>query len=373
MIYLDYAATTPLDPRVIEVMRGCEAIYGNPSSQHAEGRKARTIIDNGRDDVAAYFNAKSSEIIFTSGGTEADNLAVKGTALANRKRGNHIITTAIEHHAVLATCAALECDGFKVTCVKPDINGIVSPQQISEAITSKTILVSVMTANNEIGTIQPIKEIAEICKKNDVLFHTDAVQAAGEIVIDTTKIPVDLISISAHKIYGPKGIGALYIRSGTRITPQLHGGQQETGRRAGTESPAVIAGFATALKILPDADELAKICGMRNSFIYDIGDIPGIRFHGDMQNRLAGNINFAIAGITGEKLMMALDLRGIYVSTGAACAAGAVGASHVITALGYDPGQSAEAIRISIGRGTTADEMRETAQVIREIVGKFIF
>ncbi|MEI6521422.1 MAG: cysteine desulfurase family protein [bacterium] len=373
MIYLDYAASTPLDPRVIEVMRNCEGIYGNPSSQHAEGRKARAIIDNARDDVAAYFNAKSSEIIFTSGGTESDNLAIKGVAMANRKRGNHIVTTTIEHHAVLETCAALECGGFKVTYVKPDKNGLISPQQISDAITSETILVSVMAANNEIGTIQPIGEIAAICKEKDVLFHTDAVQAAGEIRIDIAQMPVDLISISAHKIYGPKGIGALYVRSGTRITPHLHGGQQETGRRAGTEQLPAIAGFAAAVKILPDAVEINKIRKMRNSFIREIADIPGIRFHGDMKNRLAGNINFAIAGITGEKLMMALDLRGICVSTGAACAAGAVGASHVITALGYTPTQSAEAIRISIGRGTTADEMRETALVIREIVIKINF
>jgi cysteine desulfurase len=293
--------------------------------------------------------------------------------MANRKRGNHIVTTAIEHHAVLETCAALECDGFKVTYVKPDENGLILTQHIQDAMTTETILVSVMAANNEIGTIQPIGEIAAICKARGILFHTDAVQATGEIRIDSTQMPVDLISISAHKIYGPKGIGALYVRSGTRITPHLHGGQQETGRRAGTEQLPAIAGFAVAVKILPDADEINKIREMRNNFIHEVADIPGIRFHGDLQNRLAGNINFAIAGITGEKLMMALDLRGICISTGAACAAGAVGASHVITALGYNTKQSAEAVRISIGRGTTTDEMRETAKAIREIAGKLIF
>jgi cysteine desulfurase len=372
MIYLDYAATTPMDSLVINAMRECEDIYGNPSSQHAAGRKARAMIDDARDVVAEYFNAKSSEIIFTSGGTEADNLAIKGIAKANNERGNHIVTTAIEHHAVLESCAVLECDGYKVTYVKPDSYGVVDQQQISNAITQDTILVSVMTANNEIGTIQPISEIAVICRERDVLFHTDAVQAAGEIKIDTALIPVDLISISAHKIYGPKGIGALYARSGTRIIPHLHGGQQETGRRAGTESPSAAAGFATALKILPDAVEIAEIRKMRDDFISDIVGIPGIRFHGDMRQRLAGNINFAIAGITGEKMMMALDLRGICVSTGAACAAGAVGASHVITALGYDHRQSAEAIRISIGRGTTDEDLRETARAIREIIGGII-
>ncbi len=370
MIYLDYAASTPVGPRVSAAVRECEGIYGNPSSQHGAGRKARTIIDNARDDVAAMLNAKSSEIIFTSGGTEADNLAIKGVAKTNRKRGNHIITTAIEHHAVLETCAALERGGFKITYLNPDKNGIINPQQIINAITPETILVSVMAANNEIGTIQPLSEIAGICKEKDILFHTDAVQAISEIKIDTGQIPVNLVSISAHKIYGPKGIGALYVRSGTRITSHLHGGQQETGRRAGTESTALIAGLATAVKILPDTGEISRIREIRDEFISEISAIPGIRFHGDMQYRLAGNINFAIAGITGEKMMMALDLRGICISTGAACAAGAVAASHVITALGYPPAQSAEAVRISIGRGTTIEELHETATVIREIAAK---
>ncbi|MHB9133532.1 MAG: cysteine desulfurase family protein [Armatimonadota bacterium] len=369
MIYLDYAATTPLDPHVDEVMRryGRE-IFGNPSSQHAAGRAARAAVDDARDLIADHLGARAAEIIFTCSGTEANNLAIKGVARAQRARGNHIITSAIEHHAVLESCLALEREGFRVTCLPPDAAGIVHPRQVAEAITAETILVAVMYANNEIGAIQPIAEIGAICREHGIPFHTDAVQAAGELGLGVKALNVDLMALSAHKIYGPKGVGALYVRTGTPLQPLLDGGEQEQGRRAGTENVAGIAGFATALSLVPNAEETTRVRTLRDQLIDALLAIPGARLHGDRRQRLANNINIGFDRVSGESLLLALDLAGIAASTGAACAAGAVEPSHVIQALGYPKEQALEAVRLTLGRGTTEEEIRETICTINEII-----
>lgn len=369
MIYLDYAASTLLDPCVEEAMRpyGRE-IFANPSSLHTAGRAARGAIDDARDVVADHLEARATEIIFTCSGTEADNLAIKGVARARRVHGNHIITTAFEHHAVLESCRALEQEGFRTTYLLPDAAGFVYPEQVAEAMTPDTILVSVMYVNNEIGTIQPVAEIGAICRERGIPFHTDAVQAASELDLRVNALNVDLMAISAHKIYGPKGAGALYVRTGTPLLPLLDGGGQEQGRRAGTENVAGIVGFATALTLVPDTAEVAKLFALRDLLMDGLLVIPGARLHGDRERRLANNVNVGFDGVSGESLLVALDLAGIAASPGAACMVGAVEPSHVMLALGYTKEQALEAVRITLGRGTTEGEIRETIRTINEIV-----
>ncbi|HOS42181.1 MAG TPA: cysteine desulfurase family protein [Armatimonadota bacterium] len=369
MIYLDYAATTPLDPRAEAAMAPfARAAFGNPSSLHAAGRAARAALDGARDTVADWLGCSISDVIFTSGGTESDNLALKGAARALRSRGTHVITTAVEHHAVLESCAALTRDGFQVTYLSPDRDGLISPDQVAAALTPETILVSVMMANNEIGTIQPIAEIGRLCRARRVVFHTDAVQAAGELPVRVRELSVDLLTVSAHKLYGPKGVGALYARGGTRLQPLLDGGGQEHERRAGTENVAGIVGFAEALRGMPDADEIARLRARRDRLLDGLLAIPDSRLHGSRSQRLANNANVAFAGVAGETLVLALDLEGIAAGTGAACAAGAVEPSHVIQALGYDRVRAREAVRFSLGRGTTAEEIDRTVEIVRRLV-----
>jgi len=369
MIYLDYAAATPLDPRVEEAMQPFgRVMFGNPSSLHAAGRTARAAVDAARDTVAAYLGADAAEIIFTSGGTEADNLAIAGTARALRSRGTHLVTTAIEHHAVLASCRALEEDGFRVTYLRPNSAGLIDPEQVAAAITAETVLVSVMAANNEVGAIQPIAEIGAMCRARRIPLHTDAVQAAGELRLRVDELQVDLLTLSAHKIYGPKGAGALYVRAGTRLRPLLHGGGQEHERRAGTENVAGIAGLAAALALLGDPAETARVRALRDRLIDGALSIPGSRLHGDAGRRLANNVNVGFDGAAGETLLLALDLEGIAISTGAACAAGAVEPSHVPAAMGYSRVQAGEAVRLTLGRWTTAEEIDRTLAALREIV-----
>lgn len=368
-IYLDYAATTPLDAGVAEAMRPFGSVtFANPSSLHAPGRRARAAIDDARDTVADRLGARAAEILFTSGGTEADNLAVKGIARALRTRGNHLLTTAIEHHAVLDSCRALEHEGFRVTYLRPDADGLIAPAQVVDAITPETILVSVMYANNEMGVVQPIAEIGQACRARRVTFHTDAVQAAGELPLDVAALHVDLLSLSAHKIYGPKGVGALYVRTGTRLHPLLDGGGQEHERRAGTENVAGIVGLAAALRQAHRDDEIARLRALRNQLIDGLLAMPDSRLHGSRTRRLANNVNIGFAGVPGDTLLLALDLVGIAVSTGAACSAGAAEPSHVIQAMGYPYVHAQEAIRLSLGRFTTEQDIRHTLAVLAELV-----
>jgi len=369
MIYLDHAATTPLDLSVEELMRpfGRE-VYGNPSSAHGAGRRARFAIDEARDRVADQLNARAAEIIFTSGGTEADNLALFGVARAMRTRGQHIITTAIEHHAVLSSCAALEREGFQVSYLRPAGDGLLAPAQVEAAITPQTILVSVSYANNEVGVVQPIAKIGCLCRERKVLFHSDAVQAAGELSLSVQELQVDLLSLSAHKIYGPKGVGALYVRAGTRMQPVCYGGGQEHERRAGTENVAGIIGLACALERAQDPTEISRQRQLREMLIEGVLAISGSRLHGNRIQRLAGNVNIGFAGVPGETLQLALDLEGIACSTGAACAAGAATPSHVLMAMGYTRTQAQEALRLTLGRGTTSEEIRQTIATLTTLV-----
>lgn len=370
-LYLDYAATTPLDERVLAAMRPYqENVFGNPSSQHSFGRAARAAVDAARDMVADLLGARSSEIIFTSGGTEANNLAIKGVAHAAVVRGNHLITTAFEHHAVLAPCKTLARTGFLITYLQPDTNGSISAAQVANHITPATTLVSVMLANNEIGTIQPVHEIAEICHAHGVHLHTDAVQAAGEFALNVDEFGVDLLSLSGHKIYGPKGVGVLYIRSGVRLQPQMDGGGQELERRAGTESVAAIVGFAEALRLAHDPSEIIRQRILRDLLIDGLLALPGTMLNGGRAPRLSNNVNVSFAGIPGETMLLALDLSGIAISTGAACSAGAVEASHVLLALGRSPAVAAEAIRLSLGRATTESDIIRTIKTVKQIAGR---
>jgi len=371
MIYLDYAAATPLDARVGEAMRrfGRE-VFGNPSSLHGAGRAARAAIDAARDGVAEMLNARSSEILFTSGGTESDNLAIKGVAQALKSRGTHIITTAIEHHAVLESCLALEREGFRVTVLQPDAEGFITARQVEEAITPETMLVSVMYANNEIGTIEPLAEIGAVCRARRVVLHTDAVQGAGELDLDVRRLLVDLLSLSAHKVYGPTGVGALYVRSGTRLQPLFDGGGQEHERRAGTENTAGIVGFAEALRLARDHAEHDRIRAQRDRLIDGLLAIPDAHLHGSRDHRLSNNVNVGFPGVSGETLLLALDLEGIAVSTGSACAAGAVEPSHVLQAIGHGPAQAQEALRLSLGRFTTDAEIARVITVMRDTVAR---
>jgi len=370
-IYLDYAATTPLDPRVEEAMRPFgRDIFGNPSSLHAAGRAARAALDTARDHIADLLGARAEEIIFTSGGTEADNLAVKGVARALRGRGMHIVTTAFEHHAVLEACHVLEAEGFNVTYLKPNRDGLISPADVEQAITSDTVLVSVLYANNEVGTVQPIAEIGRICRILRVPFHTDAVQAASELSLSVHDLRVDLLSLSAHKVYGPKGAGALYLRAGTRLQPMIDGGGQEHEKRAGTENVAGQVGFAVALELTRHHAEIERLRVLREMLIDGLLAVPGSRLHGCRTARLANNVNMGFAGVPGETLLLALDLAGIAVSTGAACSAGAVEPSHVLQSMGYPKIQALEALRLTLGHDTMEAEIRSVIDTITDQVAR---
>lgn len=375
-IYLDYAATTPVDSRVREAMLpflgDSTGTWGNPSSVHAWGQAARAAVDQARDTLAAALGCHSSEIYFTSGGTEADNTALLGVLLANKDRGDHVVTTTIEHHAVL-DCAtfAQQALGFSVTFVPVDADGLVDPDAIEAAMTERTVLVSVMHANNEVGTIQPIAEIARRVRQAGAYFHTDAVQTFGQLPLDVENLGVDLMTLSAHKVYGPKGVGALYVRKGVRLTPWLHGGQQEREKRAGTENTAGIVGFGKAVELLPTwrESEAARLIVLRDEFIRRVCHrLPDARLNGHPTRRLPNNVNLCFPGADGEALLLYLDLQNIAASSGSACASGSIEPSHVLLALGLPLPLARSAVRFSLGRGTTAEELECAAEAVVQAV-----
>ena len=370
-IYLDYAATTPVSDEALKAMMPYfSEKWGNPSGVYASAREGRRAVENARKLVAALIGAEPQEICFTSGGSESDNLAVRGTAYALKEKGRHIITSAIEHHAVLDTCRRLEKNGFEVSYILPDRDGRIDPAKIREAIREDTILVTVMAANNEIGTIEPIAEIAEAAHEKGIVFHTDAVQAAGAVPLDVKACGADLLSISAHKIYGPKGTGALYIRQGTKLAPQITGGNQEKKMRAGTENVPAIAGFGEAARIAAEnlevnADHNRR---MRDRLINSIlSTVPGSALNGGRENRLPNNCSFRFEGIDGEALLLRLDLAGVEASAGSACTAGSPESSHVLKAIGLTEEQAKSSLRLTTGRYTREKEIDETARLIREI------
>ena len=379
-IYLDCNATTPVDPRVLEAMLPYfREAFGNASSIHSAGQHARAAVDGAREFVARLIGAKPAEIVFTSGGTEADNLALLGVVASSPARGTagttrarkHIVTTAIEHHAVLNTCQALEEQGVEVSYVPVGSDGIVDPDDVRRALTPETILISVMHANNEIGTIQPIEEIGRIAAEADVYFHCDAVQSAGKLPLDVDRLGVDLLSVSAHKIYGPKGVGALYVRPGTPLEPQFFGGHHERDRRPGTENVPGIVGLGKAAELAlahlkEDADRMAALRNRLEESLVD--SISAVRVNGDRRRRVSNTTNLTFVNAGGEALLIALDLQGIACSTGAACSSGAVEPSHVLTAIGLSDEEARSSLRFSLGRGTTAEEIDAAIAMIPRIV-----
>jgi cysteine desulfurase len=373
MIYLDHAATTPLRPEVLDAMQPfLTEHFGNPSSIHGVGRRARQGLDEARESVASALGAKPREIVFTSGGSEADNLAIKGVAWAASGRGRHIVTSSVEHKAVLHACAVLERFGFQVTRLPVDRYGRVDPADVAEAIGEHTVLVSVMYANNEVGSVQPVAEIGALCRERRVLFHVDAVQAAPFLPLDVDAMQADLVSLSAHKLHGPKGVGALFVRQGTAMLPQLSGGSQERQRRAGTENVPGIVGFAMALE-LAQAErhaESARLAALRDQLIAGLGGIPGVELTGHPTERLPNSASFVVDGVEGGDLVAALDLEGVAASTGSACTTGAADPSHVLLAMGFEPEVAHGSLRLTAGRGTTAEEVTRTIEATRTVVGR---
>ena len=373
-IYLDNAATTRVRPEVAEaVLPAMTETYGNASSVHSFGREAKKAMEKARAQVAAAIGAKKEEIYFTAGGSEADNWALKGAAHALRRKGLHIITTAIEHHAVLHTCQALEKEGFEVTYLPVDEYGLVTPEQVEAAIRPDTILVSVMAANNEIGTIEPIAEIGAVCRAHKVLFHTDAVQAVGHMPLDVAAMQIDMLSLSGHKFYAPKGVGALYIRTGVRIENLIEGGAQERSRRAGTENVPAIVGMGKAIELITAemAEENARISGLRDRLIAGILDaIPESRLNGHPTKRLPGNVNVSIRYIEGEALLLSLDMAGIAASSGSACTSGSLDPSHVLLAIGLPHEIAHGSLRLTIGRDNTQDEIDRVLEELPKIVSR---
>lgn len=373
-VYLDYAATTPTDPEVIKTMEPYFfEKFGNPSSIHSFGQEAKKAAEDVRETLASFLGAKPEEIVFTSGGTESNNFAVEGVAYALQKKGTHIITSAIEHHAVTEPCKFLEKRGFKVTFVEVDKYGLVSPEDIKKAITDKTILISVMHANNEIGTIQPIAEIGKIAREIGIYFHTDAVQTVGHIPVNVNDLNVDLLSLSAHKFYGPKGVGALYIRKGTRIERFLHGGDQERGRRASTHNTPGIVGLGKAIELCKEKmEEEAKFQEkLRDRLIKEAREkIPEVYLNGHPKKRLPNNVNFSIRYIEGESILLNLDMLGIAASTGSACTSSSLEPSHVLLAIGLSHEIAHGSLRITLGRWTKEEDIDYLLENLPKIVQK---
>ncbi len=373
-IYLDYAATTPTHPAVMKEMEAYFTDdFGNPSSIHSYGQQARGAVEEARARVAGLIGAQDKEIIFTGGGTEADNLAVKGMAYASEGQGNHIITSAIEHHAVLRTCQWLEKRGYRVTYLPVDKYGLVDTGDVSKAITDKTVLISVMSASNEVGTIQPVAEIGEIAQKAGVCFHTDAVQAVGHIPVDVNELKVDLLSISAHKLYGPKGIGALYVRDGVRLVPLMHGGEQERGQRPSTENVPGIVGFGKAIELAGQemTGEAERITKLRDKLISGImAKIEGTCLNGHPVRRLPNNVNISVDVVDGEAMLLNLDLEGMCVSTGSACSSATDEPSHVLRAMGLSSEQASSSLRFSLGKWTADEDIERVLDVLPGIVGR---
>ncbi len=371
-IYLDHAATTPTDMSVIEkMMPYMSEKFGNPLSFHSRGQEAQKAIEKARRDIALIIGADPGEIIFTSGGTESNNFAIKGIAYQNKNRGDHIITSSIEHHAVLRTCRFLEGQGFRVTYLPVDRHGIVDPDLLKKAITDKTILISVMHANNEIGTIEPVEEIGKIATERGICFHTDAVQTFGHIPGNVDKLGVDILSASAHKFYGPKGAGFIYIRKGTEVTSFMHGGEQERGRRASTHNVPGIIGTGKAAVIARDlmGEETAKLTRLRDRLIEGISNsIENSELNGHPSLRLSNNVNISVQSAGGESMLLNLDLEGISCSTGSACSSSALEPSHVLLALGQSRKKAAESVRFSLGRSTEERDIDTVLDVLPGIV-----
>lgn len=373
-IYMDYAATTPVRKEVMkEMLPYFSDKFGNASSLHGFGVDAAKALEEARNAIAKSIGAQPEEIIFTSGGTEADNLAIKGVAKASRPKGNHIIISSIEHHAVLNACRSLEEAGYRITYLPVDKDGIVSVADIRGAITEKTILISVMYANNEIGTIQPIKDIGRVAQEKGIILHTDAVQVFGKMPIDVNDLKVDLMSISAHKIGGPKGVGVLYVRKGIPLSPQQHGGNQEGGKRAGTENVAGIVGLAAATKITLKEmkGENKRLRKLRNRLIEGVlTSMKGVRLNGHPEKRLANNVNFSFVGAEGEAIVLKLNELGIAASTGSACSSHDLRPSHVLLALGLDPVKAHGSLRLTLGDDTTQTDVDYVAKVVPKVVEK---
>jgi len=371
-VYLDNNATTRMREEVLDAMLPyMKDIYGNASSIHQFGRPARKAIDEARSRVADLLGAASpEEIIFTSGGTESDNFAIRGVAQALKAKGNHIITTAIEHHAVLNTCRSLEKEGYKVTYLGVDKYGTVNIEDLKKAITDKTILITIMYANNEVGTIEPIGEIGKIAKERGICFHTDAVQAVGKLPLVVKEMNIDLLSMSAHKIYGPKGVGVIYIKKGTKITPQLLGGHHEMSKRAGTENVAGIVGLGCAAQLAKrDLPEEGRIKELRDYLYKGVtSGIEEIHLNGHPENRLPNTLNMSFTYLEGESIILNLDMEGIAASTGSACTSGTLEPSHVLTAMGVDPVKTQGSIRFSLGRDNTKEDMDYVIGVLPPII-----
>ena len=380
LIYMDHAATTPMDSEVLSAMLPYFSdIFANPSSIYALAQESRKVVDDSRQKIASLLGVRRSEIMFTSGGTESDNAALRGVASALQSTGKHIITSQIEHHAVLHTCYQLEQLGYEISYLPVDQNGIINPTSVINAIREDTILVSIMMANNEIGTIQPIEQICCLVKDEakrrgtNIIFHTDAVQAAGFLDFNVKKLGVDLLSLSAHKFYGPKGVGALYIRRGTPFETQLSGGGQERGRRSGTENVAAIVGMAKALEISIENREQTNLhcIKLRDKLIKDVmSNIKEVNLNGDDTLRLPNNVNFSFSGVEGEPLLLGLDFAGICVSSGSACSSGSLEPSHVLTSLGLTDEQAQGSLRITLGRENTVEEVEKIVEVLVGLVAK---
>lgn len=373
-IYLDHSATTPLKKEVLDAMLPyLTEQYGNPSSIYTEGREAKKALEKARDTIAAAIGAEAKELFFTASGTEADNWALRGILEANAQKGCHLITSKIEHPAILQTCADLSKKGCEITYLSVDQNGFIDLEELERDIREDTVLVSVMTANNEIGTIQPVAEIGRICKAHHVLFHTDAVQAVGTIEIDVKKWNIDLLSLSGHKFYGPKGVGALYIRNGVKIAPFVTGGHQENGRRAATENVAGIVGMAKALSLAVSAmrENTEKLERLREHTITRIlQEIPDVTLNGDRRRRLPGHINFSFRFIEGESLLLMLDLAGIAASSGSACTSGSLDPSHVLLAIGLPHEIAHGSLRLTFGAENTMEEADYLVDKLKQIVRK---
>lgn len=372
---MDHAATTSTDVEVVEAMKPFfTQKYGNPNSIHSFGQEAREAVEEAREKIARLIGANPSEIVFTAGGTEADNYAIKGIAWANQKKGNHIITSQIEHHAVLHSCQFLEKHGFKVTYLKVDKYGLIDPEEVKKAITDQTILVTIMHANNEIGTIEPIKEIGKIVKEAGIYFHTDSVQTTGHIPIEVNDLGVDMLSISGHKLYGPKGVGALYLRKGTKIVNLIDGGAQEKNRRAGTENVTGMVGLGKAVELAEKrlaGGEVDKVVKLRDKLITGIMDqIENVRLNGHSTKRLPGNVNICFEFIEGESMLLNLDMKGVAASSGSACTSGSLEPSHVLLAIGLPPEIAHGSLRLTLGKDNTEEDIDYVLDILPEIIEK---
>jgi cysteine desulfurase len=371
-VYMDYSATTYVKPEVLEEMLPYfTEKFGNPSSFYGISRETKRAIDKAREQIAEALNCLPDEVYFTGGGSEADNWAIKGIASAHKNKGNHIITTKIEHHAVLHTCEYLEKNGFDVTYLDVDEEGFIKLDDLRNAITDKTILVSIMFANNEIGTIQPIKEIGEICREKKVFFHTDAVQAVGNVPVDVKEMNIDMLSLAGHKIYGPKGIGVLYIKKGIKIDNLIHGGAQEKNRRAGTENIASIVGLGKALELATNnlEEHMKRLTALREKLIAGLLEIPYTKLNGPRgDKRLPGNVNVCFRFIEGESILLSLDFKGVCASSGSACTSGSLDPSHVLLAIGLPHEIAHGSLRLSMGEGSTEEDVDYVLEVVPPII-----